>query len=306
MKTDFIILQVVQKVLKDHGLVFRRRSVDDKGKHFIERFVAYAITSIRKVLMQNLKRNAQSDKDSNGKRIKKKVITFDPRVHIKKENDPEPMNLEIVQPTNVEFDASTITTEKSKDELRVYVKEIVVNYYRKSGIKVGTDEEFDVMWKNEVEKEEEVTQTPMPELSVGNQVRFEPVFVQMFRSNNTNPFFLTTTCNKVIMEPTIPIESEDEYDGVENCGGCEMVLESCTTHNKASLENAFGTRMKCVGVGCGKPLLQCLNAGNHATRGAYVCKNCSNNECRQMKCTTCYFQDDQGGRGTRSSRRNIQ
>ena len=73
MKTDLIILQVVDKVRKDHGIVFRKRSLGNKGKDFLERFVAYAITSVRKILMKILKRNAPVKLDTNGKRLKKKT-----------------------------------------------------------------------------------------------------------------------------------------------------------------------------------------------------------------------------------------
>ena len=71
MKTDMIILKVVDKVKRDHGIKYRKRSIDEKGKTFLERYAAYAITNVRKTLMQNLKRNAPTKKNGQGKRVKK-------------------------------------------------------------------------------------------------------------------------------------------------------------------------------------------------------------------------------------------
>ena len=68
MKTDLIILQVVNKVKTEHGLVFRSRSLEDKGKNFLERYVAYAITNVKRALMENLKRNAPTETHNNGKK----------------------------------------------------------------------------------------------------------------------------------------------------------------------------------------------------------------------------------------------
>ena len=49
-------------------------------------------------MMQNLKRNAPLVKNTNGKRMKKKLITYNPDVHVKKEpdnNESTMLNIEI-------------------------------------------------------------------------------------------------------------------------------------------------------------------------------------------------------------------
>ena len=203
------------------------------------------------------------------------------------------MNLEIVQPSHVELDTSTITTERSKDDMRLYMKEIVVNYFKKSGIKVGTAQEFEVMWKTEVEKEETQDVMQMPCLTDASEVRIEPIV-------NTNH-----QLTSVFEDNASEIEVEEEYDGVSDCKNCEMVLENCETHNQASLETEYGTRMKCIEAKCGKTLLACLNDGPMGTRGAYVCKNCKAHECRHMRCVVCHFNQSGNIRETRTRRSTL-
>ena len=200
------------------------------------------------------------------------------------------MNLEIVQPSHVELDTSTITTDRSKDDMRAYMKDIVVNYFKKSGIKVGREQEFELMWKTEVEKVSTEDGVQMPDLSVGSEVRIEPI---------TNSDHQLTS----LLEDNISqIEVEDVYNGVSDCKNCEMVFENCETHNKGSLEIEYGTRMVCIEAKCGKPLLQCLNDGPMGTRGAYICKHCKAHECRQMKCVVCHFNQSGNVRATRTRR----
>ena len=86
MKIDLIVLQVMEKVKKEYGITFRARSIDDKGKNFLERYVGYAITNVKKILMQNLKRNAPTAKTSTGKRVKKNHKLRPNRPHQEREN----------------------------------------------------------------------------------------------------------------------------------------------------------------------------------------------------------------------------
>ena len=69
-----IILQVIEKIRMKHGIQFRKRSIEEKGKIFLDRYAAYAITNVRKLMMTNLKRNAPTKTNSNGKRVKKKTL----------------------------------------------------------------------------------------------------------------------------------------------------------------------------------------------------------------------------------------
>ena len=296
MKIDLIVLQVMEKVKKDYGITFRARSIDDKGKNFLERYVGYAITNVKKILMQNLKRNAPTAKTSTGKRVKKKYINYDPTVHIKKErihNDTdETMDLEIVHATSSNQDASTITMEMSKDNIKSVLMNIVNTHFSNGGGSLDNAEDFIHMWNNEIGLEKAGTDT-----AVGQEDDIMPILQQATEITGLekNQNEVETNKNKKTEETIDDFDQEEEeYEGHENCGKCELVFNNCSTHNKTSLTNEYGRGMVCIRDGCGKTLLQCLNEGAMNTRGAYICENCNKKECRKVICTVCYHNGHEG------------
>ena len=303
MKTDIIILQIVSKVKSDHGIQLRTKDAGDRGKNFLERYAAYAITTTRKLLMGKLKRNAPSEKNDNGKRVKKKIIAFNPDVHIKKEavNDAETteMHLEINNETS-EQEASTLTMERSKDDIKAFMMEVLGNYFTSGGCGLNSTKDFETLWKNEVERirdsqeqvlfHQETEEMPSLQDATGFPTLDESEIGYDIDEDRVN----------MISEE----EEEEEYTGEMNCGECDLLLDTCQTHNGESLKRAFGPDMKCVGKGCKKTLLQCFNEGSMTMRGAYICGNCKKQECRQMKCTVCYFKENEKTNETRRRRRS--
>ena len=153
MKTDMFILQVVDKVKKDHHLHFRGINDQSKSKNFLERYTAYAITNSRKAMMQNLKRNAPLVTNNNGKRMKKKIITYNPDVHIKKEKPDQEhsvLNLEIVEDGASVQETSTITMDKSGEDVKASIMEAFVQYFNSGGDSLKSSEDFLFVWRQQM------------------------------------------------------------------------------------------------------------------------------------------------------------
>ena len=313
MKTDLVILQVVNKVKTEHGLVFRSRSLEDKGKNFLERYVAYAITNVKRALMENLKRNAPTETHNDGKKKKKKIITFDPKVHVKEEKPmkvcTEVMDFNIINDMTINQDTSTITMERSHDDMKSFVLDIIARHFRNGGSSVKNTDDFKSLWNQEVEGKRMINDiatvslqddNTMPDLSQGGEI---PLTLQdIIQSDNSSAEEYSQNTNTSRFDTSI---NEDKYVGELKCGNCEMIQNVCSTHNEMSLTREFGPHMSCVGVGCKKTLLQCLNEGKIGARGAYICKNCKTKECRRMMCTVCYHLGkgkEEQGRARRSSK----
>ena len=298
-----IVLQVVEKLKKDYGLSFRDGGIDDKAKNFLERYATYAITNVKKVLMENLKRNAPTEKSNTGKRVKKKAITFNPTVHVKKEKiddeQHETMNLEIVHATTADQETSTITMDLSKDSIKSFLMDVVTTHFRNGGGSLNNPNDFVQLLKNnntgighgdidDTERENDTGfgETNMPGLHEGLQV--------LLGEENVD--------NDMIVRGKEDDSYEEVYDGDDDCGQCRLVFNDCPTHNAMSLDKEFGPGMRCVGNTCRKTLIQCLNEGTMNTRGAYICKNCNKRECRRMMCNICYHDENSNERITRRGR----
>ena len=335
MKTDLIIQQVVEKVRTEHNIVFRQMD-DDRSKNFLDRYTAYAITNVRKILMKNLKRNAPLVSNSNGKRVKKKIITFDPTVHVKKEKQEHVttmLNLELQSSESSVHDTSTLTMDKSRDD-RSRIFESFVEYFNNGGKSLENKEDFLTVWKERVDEvrtpemaiEEECTMPPLPGCEISDGIMDTAISNELLDEGNERRMEkevaaeesgdrISTEHNGELeaerenednrnIEVTSDMEDEfEEYDGDDNCGKCELIFNNCSTHNQSSLLKEYGPGMKCVGTGCTKTLFECLNQVPMTVRGAFVCKHCSDRRCRQMKCTGCNFREESNG-GSRRSRRN--
>ena len=177
MKTDLIIQQVVEKVRKEHNMMFQRMD-DDWSKKFLDRYTAYAITNTRKTIMKNLKRNAPLVSNSNSKRVKK-IITFDPNVHVKQEKQDDVrtmLNLEINSSDGSQHNTSTLTMDKSRDE-KAKIFESFVEYFNSGGKSLNNSDDFLTVWKEHVEDitlqnniTEEYQMPPLPGLGMDENV----------------------------------------------------------------------------------------------------------------------------------------
>ena len=90
-------------------------------------------------------------------------------------------------------------------------------------------------------------------------------------------------------------DDEDPYDGVKNCGKCELDKEDGWAHEETLYEK-YGPGMKCNGK-CGKTLFEVMKRDNDA----WVCKKCADSECRVMFCAAC--KDESRFKDERRSRR---
>ena len=312
-----IILQVIEKIRMKHGIQFRKISIEEKGKNFLDRYAAYAITNVRKLMMTNLKRNAPTKTNSNGKRVKKN-ISFNPAVHVKTEKmdnvEQDTMNMEIIRRNCIDQETSTITMEKSKDDVKLLILDVFTKYFDNGGKTLGSKEDFFQVWNTEVEVDEnnstEMTDmvvfanTNMPSLPLQD----ESSQVTMTTSENYGTLPQATHSIATIDDDEQGKECDTEvevYEGTEECGNCELVQYDCATHNGLSILKQFGPGMKCIGKGCSKTLLQCLNEGQSETRGAFVCKRCQERSCRQMKCKFCYFQGQDSDNKRTSRKRQV-
>ena len=221
------------------------------------------------------------------------------------------MQLEIIKGSNAEQETSTITMERSRDEA---ILEAFSKYFDNGGQSLRSKEDFLHVWKSEIDMvhrlsspksdSNDIASCDMPSLQTSEELGFmipgtghleEGMITDMLNNNQYDN----------AKEETKHDDELGTYEGDEDCGECELVFNNCSTHNHLSIMKEFGPEMKCVGNGCGKTLLQCLNEGQCATRGAYVCKKCADHECRQMKCTFCYFKGDDSGSDRKSRRRQM-
>ena len=106
-------------------------------------------------------------------------------------------------------------------------------------------------------------------------------------------------------DKSVASSKSTEYQGETNCEQCELSFYNCSTHNHHSLLNKYGPGMVCVGENCGKSLYHCLNEVHKDVRGAFICKNCKEEKCRQMKCNVCHFKGNDTGRGRRTRRTGV-
>lgn len=358
MKTDMLILQVADKVRKDHKLQYRNVEKHPKSKNFLERYTAYAITNVRKAMMQNLKRNAPLVMTTNGKRMKKKLITYNPDVHVKNETDSNDSSMLSIEITNNDMEmqeTSTITMDKSGDDVKASIMEAFIQYFNNGGVSLNNSQDFLLVWGKHIEQNGVIKPgNPMnisgmpslnndltlmqpgiggPMLSLGANVTDMQSDSDFFHGtgntdlsvcldniqnsnvgnercdagNNQSHSEVIDGSGTSVVTGDVDKDAEstgiselDEYEGETNCENCDLTFYNCSTHNHDSLLNEFGPGMKCVGDNCGKTLYHCLNEVHKDVRGAFICDNCRDKKCRQMKCNVCYFVSNDTGRGRRT------
>ena len=291
----------MQQVQRLYKIKIRTEHETRERTNFLERMASYGGTRVRRVLMPKLLKNTPQTVDANGKKRKRPKPAFDPTIHVKKETElctEKDAMLEHVleHPQELQKDLSSLTLPIEADiEIRtraLICKEIEDMY--SSGGKHPTLREILGIVKNAKTQNNENTEPDaisdfmvVPSLQEGQELAM--------------PMSHTD-----ILTDHVPLQVPNEFtpldEGVSKLkcdNDCTFEYQNIDSHEDV-LEDIFGEGMHCAG--CKKSLYDCMARG--LNRGAFICVNCEQKNCRQMHCNSCYILNiEDETKNKRTSRR---
>ena len=307
------------QVMQEMNMKWRK---DGEKKTFMERLVNLAAERVRRGLMPNLRKKLKRDDDSSKSHKQKRLkllsnSNFDPTIHVKEDLSSAANTMDGMTVTTQEDRSVSSVTDRDQEDSVVLMIE---KYYRDNNTRLLPIEIFEACRKSkpgyiELSKESNLPHTEMCEsihpskeqedtdkkvtfLTEDAEVKKRTTDDKMVNVNVDNlPNTLMAPGTGDIIQKMPPLQvlnevgeqsDEELIEPFHKCeeGGCEFKLEINNNPHESTIEKDFGKGMKCVGVECGKTLLECFKTKN--INGAYVCNKCRTGSCKHMYCCGCF------------------
>ena len=299
---------------------------DVAKKTFVERLVNLAAERVRRGLMPALRKKTKRGnicKSHKQKRLKSGTNhNFDPEIHVKEDPSTTSSTMDGIMVTTCQDKSiSSVTDRDQEDSVILMIKK----YYKDNNTRVLPLEVFEACRKAKLgylhdSKDPNTTQDTTAENKVvhdqnnddgdkedtviGNDYKKDPRLndsvTEEVNFNSVPNTIMGPGSEEVIlnMPPLEVVNEEADKEDTEllepfcTCkeGQCEFKLEINNNPHESTITKDFGDGMKCVGVKCGKTLLECFKTKN--INSAYVCKKCRTGDCKHMYCCGCFKKTD--------------